>query len=477
MTAANHNTRLHEQLQEILKLLNKQKVVEALVHRQDMQKHNLVESLVHKQNIVELKLKLDMLHPADLAYVLETLPFDDRLILWAMVKPKRRGEILLEVSDAVRESLIAEMDHKEIIAATEDLGTDELADLAPDLPSATFSELVDSMDGEDKAQLQSVMSYPEGSVGSLMNFEYVSIRDDVKLEAVLRYLRRLGDLPSHTDKLFVVDRKGLFKGILPVNRLLTGDTESLVRDNMGTDAVSFRPEDLADEAAKAFERYDLITVPVVDSRNRLLGRLSVDEVIHHISGEFDSDMLSMAGLRQEEDLFASVWRSLQNRWAWLVINLVTAFIASRVVGAFEGTIEKLVALAALMPIVAGIGGNSGNQTVALIIRALALGQINGGNLRKLIVKEIYLSLAHGVLWGSITGFLAFLLYRSVPLGMVMTGAMMLNILVAALAGVFIPLLMHKLGRDPAMGSSVLLTAITDSMGFFIFLGLASVFLV
>jgi magnesium transporter len=242
---------------------------------------------------------------------------------------------------------------------------------------------------------------------------------------------------------------------------------------MSADYVSFQPDDDAHEAAQAFERYDLVMAPVVDAQNRLIGRLTVDAVVDYIRESSDSDMLSMAGLKEEEDLFSTVWRAARNRWAWLAVNLVTAFIASRVIGVFEGSIEKLAALAALMPIIAGIGGNSGNQTTTLIVRGLALGQINPANARRLILKELGVATLNGLVWGAAVGVFAWLLYSSVALGGVMALAMMLNLLVAAMAGVFIPLLMERMKRDPAVGSSVLLTATTDSMGFFIFLGLAT----
>jgi Mg2+ transporter (mgtE) len=468
---------LQETLQQVIDLLHRHKLVEELVHKQDMPRHELVESLVHKQNLVELQSKLDKLHPADVAHILEALPLQDRLLVWDLVKAERDGEILLEVSDAVRETLIAEMDSEELLAAAESLDTDEIADLAPDLPHDVIQELLESMDAQNRVRLQSALSYSEDSVGALMDYDMITIRDDISLEVVLRYLRRLGQLPSHTDKLFVVDRNDVLKGVLPLKRLLVHDPEASVAAVMAGDPVIFHPGDDAGDAAQAFERYDLITAPVVDEHHKLVGRLTVDAVLDFIREESDSDLLSMAGLKEEEDLFATVWKSVQNRWTWLAVNLVTAFIASRVIGLFEDSIEKIVALAALMPIVAGIGGNSGNQTTTMIVRALALGQVHLGNMRKLFLKEIGVSLLNGLVWGSMLGLIAWMLYHNVKLGLVMTGAMTLNLLLAAIMGVMIPLVMHKFGRDPAVGSSVMITAVTDSGGFFIFLGLATLFLV
>lgn len=467
---------LQESLQQVITLLHKHKVVEDLVHRQAMPNHELVEAIVHKQNLVELQKKLDALHPADVAYILEALPLDDRLEVWELVKSERDGEILLEVSDSVRQTLIADMDSDELLAAAEQLDTDELADLAPDLPKDVFYDLLDNLDAQNRARLQSALSYAEDTVGAIMDFDVVTIREDISLEVALRYMRRIGELPDHSDKIFVVDRDNVLRGVLPLKKLIVSDLEANVADVMVEDVVILHPDDDANEAAKAFERYDLVTAPVVDLEKKLLGRLTVDAVMDYIREEAESDMLSMAGLREEEDFFASIWKSVQNRWAWLAINLVTALIASRVIGLFEGSIEKIVALAALMPIVAGIGGNSGNQTTTMIVRGLALGQVSAYHMRSLIGKELGVALLNGLLWGGVLALIAYALYGSYQLGLVMMAAMTLNLLLAALMGVMIPLILNKFGRDPAVGSSVLITAVTDSGGFFIFLGIATIFL-
>ncbi len=465
-----------DNLDKVVTLLRKHHLVKNLVHKQDMPRHDLVESLVQKQHLAELHALLDDMHPADVARVLEALPLDDRLLVWDLVKAEHDGEILLEVSDAVRGSLIKSMDSDELLAAAETLDTDEIADLAPDLPQDVIEDLLDSLDAQNRARLQSALSYPEDTVGALMDYDMVTIRADVTLEVALRYLRRLGELPDQTDKLFVVDRDGGLKGVMPLQRLLLQSPDANVSDVMAAEVVTFRPEDEATDAAQAFERYDLLSAPVIDGRNRLMGRLTVNAVVDYIRQESDSDMLSIAGLREDEDIFASVWKSVQNRWAWLAINLVTAFVASRVIGLFEGSISKLVALAALMPIIAGIGGNSGNQTTTMIVRALALGQIHPDSAKKLFTKEIGVAGLNGLIWGSVVGLFAYILYGIPALGVVMMGAMTLNLLLAAVMGVSIPMLMQKFGRDPAVGSSVLITAVTDSGGFFIFLGLATVFM-
>lgn len=469
---------VQESLEQVIELLHKHELATASgPHREDDPRRGLVETLVHTLHLAELRKLLDALHPADVAYVLEALPLEPRLIVWDLIKAERDGEILLEVSDAVRETLIAHMDEKELVAATGQLDTDEIADLAPDLPREVILDVFKSLPVEEREQLRAAMSYPEDSVGALMDFDVISIRDDVRIEVVLRYLRRLEEMPDHTDQLFVVDREEHLKGLLPINRLLVSDPETLVAEVMTKEFGDFQPDEKAQDAALAFERYDLVSAPVTDGSGRLIGRVTVNAVVDFIREETDSDMLSAGGLREDEDLFASVWKSVKNRWAWLAINLVTAFIASRVIGVFEQSIAKIVALAALMPIIAGIGGNSGNQTITMIVRALALGQISSASARQLFAKEIGVSVLNGLIWGGVVGLFAFLIYHSWQLGMVMTSAMILNLLLAAVMGVTVPLVMQRLGHDPAVGSSVMITAITDSGGFFIFLGLATVFLV
>ncbi|TCV97342.1 magnesium transporter [Luteibacter rhizovicinus] len=423
-----------------------------------------------------LQARLDELHPADMADVLESLPLHDRIAVWQLVKADRDGEILLEVSDSVRESLIADMDDREILAAVEPLDADELADLVDDLPTEMLPELMASLDAEQRERVQSAMSYDEDRVGALMDFEMVTIREDISLEVVLRYLRRFEELPAQTDKLFVVNAENVLTGVLPLHWLLVNSPDRMVHDVMAPDVNTFRPEDDAYDVAQAFERYDLVTAPVVDDRGRLIGRIAVDAMVDLIREEGEAEALSRGGLREEEDIFASVWKSIRNRWAWLAVNLVTAFVASRVIGLFEHSIEKLVALAALMPIVAGIGGNSGNQTITMIVRAMALDQVSVASIRRLWRKELGVALINGIVWGSVIGVVAWLLYDNIALGLVMMSAMTLNLLLAAFMGVGIPMLMVKAGRDPALGSSVLITAMTDSGGFFIFLGLATIFL-
>lgn len=470
---------LQARLTEIQTLLSRHQLVETLVHKQEMPRHDLVESLVHKQHLSELDAKLDKMHPADVAFVLEALPLAERLVVWELVRDgdsERDGDILLEVSDAVRDTLIAHTDRDALSAAAKALDADELADLAPDLPQEVMQDVFRGLSPAERERLREAMSYPEDVVGALMDFEMVTVFAEMTLDAVLDDLRRLPELPHHTDQLFVVDHEEKLLGALPVNRLLVAAPEQTVGALMQRDGIRLEPDDEAEDAAQAFERYDLVSAPVVDRQQRLIGRLTVDTVLDFVREESDSEILSQAGLSEEEDIFAPVWNSVKNRWRWLATNLVTAFVASRVIGVFEDSIEQLVALAALMPIVAGIGGNSGNQTITMIVRALALGQIQTDAFRRLLHKEVGVALLNGVVWGGLLGLLAWTLYDSWELGLVMTAAMTLNLLLAATVGVLIPMTMHRLGRDPALGSSVLITAVTDSGGFFIFLGLATLFL-
>lgn len=471
---------VQEHLKQVESLLHKHALLEEVIHRQELprnDRHVLLDTLVHKQHLAELQHKLGGMHPADIAYILEALPIEQRLLVWGLVKSEHDGEILIEVSDAVRDSLIEAMSRDELRVATEQLDTNEIADLAPDLPQHVIREVFKSLPIGEREQLRAAMSYPEDSVGALMDFNMVHVREDVTLEVVSRYLRRLDELPDHTDQVFVVDRNDRFKGVLPINLIVVNEPEVIVGSLMLTDIIQLHPDDKADQAAQAFERYDLVSAPVVDEDGKLFGRVTVNVVLDFIRDESETELLNQAGLREEEDIFASVWKSAKNRWTWLALNLCTAFFASRVIGNFEGTIEKFVALAALMPIVAGIAGNSANQTTTIIIRSLALGQITQDNARRLLLKELAISGLNGLVWGGVAGLFAYFLYHSVSLGIVMTSAMLLNLLVGATVGLAIPLVLQKLGRDPAIGSSVMITAITDSGGFFIFLGLATIFLI
>jgi len=339
-----------------------------------------------------------------------------------------------------------------------------------------MQDVFTSLPIDDREKLRFVMSYDEDTIGALMDFDLVTVRGDLTIEVALRYLRRMDSLPDHTDKLFVIDRDGLFEGVIHLKTLLLNDPETLVAAVMEADPVRFHPEDKARDGADAFERYDLVSAPVVDEIDRLVGRVTIDTVVDFIRETSDEERLSQVGLSEEEDIFAPVRKSVKNRAPWLAVNLVTAIVAAQVIGLFEGSIQQLVALAVLMPIVAGMGGNVGNQTITMIVRELAFRKLGGGDIRLLYSKELKVALINGIFWGGILGIVTFVMYKNAGVSGVMVAAVTLNFLSAAFFGVTIPILRTRMGRDPALGSAVMITAITDSGGFFIFLGLATLFL-
>ncbi len=468
---------LLNQLEAVVNLLEKQRIEKSLVERGSTANHVLVESMLNKQHQARLQKQLRHLHPADIAYLLESLPLEPRKTVWDAIKSEHEGHVLLEVSDAVRHTLISGMAAEEIASVAGQLDTDELAELAADIPKRAMLKILRSLNSDERRHLNTLLSYPDQQVGAFMDFGMITIRDDINLKAICAYIRKLGKLPGQTDKLFVVDQHNRIKGTLPLQRLLTHSPSLPVSEVMVSDAIVFSATQDIAEVARAFERYGLISAPVVDAHGELQGRLCVDSILDFIRDKTDEDMLTQAGVSEEEDLFSSVWKSARNRWGWLLINIVTAFASTRIIGIFEDIILQLVALASLMPIVAAMGGNMGNQTSMLIIRSLALGQITPANIQRLIKKELTLAVINGSFIGLIMGGASLLLYQDGPLSAVMAAAMFSNLLVAVIVGLGIPLLRHKLGRDPAVGTSIILTSITDSMGFFIFLGLASIFLV
>lgn len=427
-------------------------------------------------DIAEVGALVAHLPPPDLADTLEALPSEERHALWRLVENEKRGNVLLEASENVWDDLIDEMSDRELLDALQYLDIDEQIYLVQHLPRNLTGRLLATLPAEERARVRQVLHYEKNSVGAIMEFEVITVRPDVTLEVVQRYLRRLGKMPENTDKLFVTDRNKVLVGELTLTCILLNDVQRKVSEVMEDDPLTFSPEDIAENAARTFERDNLVSAAVVDPSGKLMGRLTIDEIVDVVYEETDTDLRRMGGLSPEEDVFAPVTKAVKTRWAWLAVNLCTAFIASRVIDGFEHTISQLVALASLMPIVAGIGGNTGNQTITMIVRALALQNIQPGNLTFLILREMGVALINGLVWGGIMGGITWWLYDDMALGGVMTLAMMLNLLMAALMGVIIPMTMVKLGRDPAVGSSVMITAITDTGGFFIFLGLATLFL-
>jgi magnesium transporter len=467
---------------QIIDLLSRHAVEREWVQRAGKQgsnghKADVVQNLVLRQQQTQLAQKIASFHPADIAFVLESLPPEARDVAWSLVAPERRGAVLLETNEAVLRALMSDMQPEALAAVLRHLDPDDIADVISDLPDDTQAEVLAKLDRSEQIEVRSVLSFPDGSVGAMMDLDFFSVREDTAIEAVLRLLRRQKKLPQDLHQVIVVDRSLHLRGVLSLEQILLSEPEAEVASVMTRDAVFFFTDEPARKAMDAFERYDLISAPVLNIHRQVVGRLPVEAVVEAISERAQAESLRQVGLSEEEDLFAPVLQSAKNRWPWLALNLLTAFVASRVIGGFEHIIEQLVALAALMPIVASIGGNTGNQTLALVIRGLALNQLGAAQLRQMFIKEFSIASVNGALWGTALGLSTWALYGQFPLALVIAAALMLNLWVAAAAGVLIPLTLHRFGRDPVMGSSVMLTALTDSMGFFIFLGLAAVFLV
>jgi magnesium transporter len=419
---------------------------------------------------------VNTLSPAEIGNLLESLPPGKREIVWGLVDAADDGEVLVHVGDEVRESLLAEMDPDEIVAAVEDLDIDDLADLVEDLPDTVIDEVLKSMDRENRERLEQVLSYPEDTAGRLMNPDVVTVRADVTVDVVLRYLRLRGELPEHTDHLFVVSRRHQYLGRLALTALLTHEDATPINELIDDEQPAIAVETPATQVANQFSDHDWVSAPVVDANNILLGRITIDDVVDIIREQAEHQALSAAGLNEDEDLFSPVPRATRRRALWLGINLATAFLASWVIGRFADTLEQIVALAVLMPIVASMGGVAGTQTLTLMVRGLALGQVGRGNLRALIRKEVLVGLLNGLVWAVVVGTVSALWFSDVPLGAVIAGAMMINLIAAALAGVLVPLTLRRMSVDPALAGGVVLTTFTDVIGFLSFLGLATLVL-
>ncbi len=419
---------------------------------------------------------LGALHPAEIARLLESLPLRERELVWGMVDSEDQGEVLLHVADDVRDSLIRGMSVEDIVAAAEDLDIDDLADFIEDLPEKVTGQILRAMDARDRSRLEQVLSFPPDTAGGLMNTDTVTVRPDVTLEVVQRYLRLRGELPDHTDNLYVVDRYGRYLGALPLAQIVTGDPQQLVSEIMDRTLASIEVTLPDTEVAKRFENFDLVSAPVVGENGVLLGRITIDDVVDVIRTEAEHNLMSMAGLDEEEDLFSPVRVAIRRRAVWLGINLVTAFAAAQVVGLFEATIAQVVALAVLMPIVASMGGIGGSQTLTLMIRGIALGQIDARYTGQLLRKELAVATINGVLWASAVAAVALVWFGSAKLALVIAMALVINQITGALSGVFIPLGLKRIGVDPALAGSVILTTVTDVVGFFAFLGLGAAIL-
>ena len=426
--------------------------------------------------LTNVRIMLGSLAPGEIANLLESLPPTRRGVAWELVDPESEGEILANVNDEVRDWLISESGDDELVAAAEGMELDDLADIINQLPASVTHQLLNSMDRMDQERLRAALSFDRDTAGGLMNPDTLSVRPDVSVDVVLRYLRMRGALQGIADNLIVVDRFDTFVGVVSLTTLIISAPETLVGDILKEDVEPIAAHLSAGEVAKIFEERDLISAPVVDERNRVLGRITIDDVVDVIREEGDQTLLSMSGLDQEADMFAPIFDSARRRAVWLGVNLATAFLAAWVIGLFERTIEEVVALAVLMPVVASMGGIAGSQTLTLVIRGMALGQLGHSNARDLIIKETAVAVLNAMLWATVVAIIAMTWFGRWDIGAVIAAAMLLNLVAAASAGVLVPLALRRFGVDPALAGGVVLTTVTDVVGFTAFLGLGALFL-
>ncbi len=420
---------------------------------------------------------LRKLQPAEIAHVLEALPLNQRQILWDLLDSDQDGETLMELTENVRNELLQNMREDDIVAATEHMDVDDLADFIQELPEDVTDQVMRSLDEQDRRRLETVLSYPEDTAGGLMNTDTVTVRPEVSLDVVLRYLRQLGDrVPRDTDQLFVTNREDEYLGTLRLADLVTHDPNETVAEVMSLGVQPFNVMTPDSDVARRFEQYDLLSAPVVDDQGHLMGRITVDDVVDLIREEGEHQFMGSAGLSEDEDMFAPVLESSKRRAVWLGINLLTAFLASWVIGHFEDTLDRIVALAVLMPIVASMGGVGGTQTLTLAIRGIALGQLSSKNAGYLLAKELAVAAINGIIWAVVVGVIAGVWFDSTDIALVIGAAMIINLIAAAITGALLPLALDKLGIDPALAGGVLLTTVTDVVGFLSFLGLATLFL-
>jgi magnesium transporter len=422
------------------------------------------------------RLMVHSLHPAEIARLLESLPLQERALLWEMVSADDEGDVLVELSDEVRDGLIQDMQTEELIAATAGMDFDDLADLLADLPEAVTRQVLQSLDKLDHDRLQQVLAYDEDCAGGLMNIDIVTVRPDVTLEVVMRYLRAVGEMPDGTDLLFVVNRDNEYVGSLFLSRLLTHDPDALVSSIMSTDVLPIPAHTPSGQVVWEFENRDLLSAPVVDDDYRVVGRITVDDVVDVIREEAEHSLMSAAGLDEEDDMFAPVFKSARRRALWLGINLGTAFLAASVVDLFQSTIDKIVLLAVLMPVVPSMGGVAGTQSLVIITRAMALGQVDKTNATRILKKELAVGLMNGLGWSVVVAAFTYLWFGDWRIGGVIAAAMIINLFIAALSGFGIPLLLKQMRIDPAIAGGVVLTTVTDVVGYMTFLGLGAALL-
>ena len=451
-------------------------MAEAIRHDKTVRQLRLLSDALDSGRLGPVRRMVNALSAAEIGNLLESLPPAKRSVVWGLVDPADDGEVLVHVGDEVRESLIAEMDQDELVAAVEDLDIDDLADLVEDLPDTVIDEVLKSMDRENRERLEQVLSYDEDTAGRLMNPEVVTVRADTSVDVVLRYLRLRGELPDNTDHLYVVNKRHQLMGWVALQDLVTHESGTPVNQLIDDELESIHVDDSSEEVARRFSDNDWVSAPVVDDGNVLMGRITIDDVVDIIRDQAEHQALSAAGLDEDEDLFSPVSRAFRRRLIWLGVNLLTAFLAASVVGRFEGSIQQLTALAVLMPIIAGMGGNAGTQVLTLMVRGIALGQIASSNIPTLVWKEVRVAVINGLILGAALGLVVLVWFRNPALAGVIAVALTVNFSFAALGGVLVPVTLKRFGFDPALAGGVILTTITDTLGFLTFLGLATLIL-
>ncbi len=444
-------------------------------NRQQEHIQELTEA-AERNDLDGVKSVVESLHPAEVASLLESLPQKERDLVWEQLDAEQHTDVLAEAEDAVRASRMAQMNAEELAAVAQDVDLDDAVDILQDLPEDLVDEILLAMDAQDRARLQSVLRYPEDTAGGLMNTDVITVRADVTLETVLRYLRRRSEIPEKTNRLMVVDRDNRYLGALRLAALLINDPQTEVQALMETDFPSIPAAASEGEVAKLFEQRDLISAPVVDEQGRLLGRITVDDVMDVIRDEGEHSLMGMAGLHEEEDMFAPVLSTARGRALWLGINLATALFASWVIGWFEATLKQVVALAILMPVVASMGGIAGTQALTVVIRGMALGQVGWSNLSRLMFKELMVGILNSLGWALVVGGIAMMWFGDGVLGVIVGTALVINLVAAAITGAGLPLVLRRLSIDPALAGGVILTTVTDVVGFISFLGLGTIFL-
>ena len=446
---------------------------------QATEQNNLLSRLdgaIDSVTLNQVRHTLNNLSPPDIAHQLETAPPKFRRILWELVDPEISGEVLQELSDEIQLEFLDEMDSAEVASLTEGLDVDDIVDILQQLPDRVIPEVLQAMSIQDRQRVESVLTYDEDTAGGLMDTEVITVRPDITVDVVLRYLRRFEEIPEITDNLFVVNRDDTFVGNLPIGLLLTSPPTTRVREVMNTEIRAI-PVDLIDtEVSQRFKRHDLVSAPVIDDQNRLVGRITIDDVLDVIVEDADHSLLAMAGLSDTEDTFSSIGKTVPRRAVWLGVNLLTALLASTAISLFEQTLDKLVALAILMPIVASMGGVAGSQTLTVVIRGMALGQIERGNISWLVSKEFVTGALNGLLYALIVGCVVSHWFQDATMALIIGLAMAINLMAAALSGTLLPILLKSINIDPALAGTVILTTITDIVGFISFLGLATIFL-